>query len=113
MSKFIEHLEASLMGHRRVVPEALRFFDIGKEVCPADMFCQTEDRYRYHVHFEMQVYCKPEHEQHHTKNVVREMKEVIYGELRSRLLALERAVYDRSEEDCGSIIRDIMREVFE
>jgi hypothetical protein len=46
------------------------------------------------------------------KNVVREIRDVIYGDLKNRILRLERAIYEQNTDNILVEIRDIIREIW-
>ena len=56
--------------------------------------------------------CKPEARQGMLENVVRQIREEIYGDLKNRIIKLERAYYEEDNKTFMEQIRDINREIF-
>ncbi len=108
MSAFIDKIEECLTGRNRAV-----FGPITTEVDTAvtDALGQIPE-YLFEVRWGRRVSCRTEDFDTVFKNVIRELREAIYGELRGRLIRLERAVYECDERAVRMEIRDIMSEVF-
>ena len=109
MSNFINTIKAAMTGVRRVAYPLLKI--TVSDTTPDPLRAQNE--YEINVLWSRKVYCKPEHLSFMLSNCVRELREEIYGDLKSRILRLERAVYEQDSPAALREIRDIIREVYE
>jgi len=108
MSKFINAIQTQLLGQRPIYPSLSVSTVKEFEAVSYD----TLAKYLISVSFEQIITCRPEELSYAKDNVVKELREIIYGEFRDNILQLERAVYARDEKVIFQKIGDIMQEVF-
>lgn len=109
MSKFIESVTAQLTHRERpVIPDLVASLQVGEEVVGRTL----QREYRIGVRYESSIFCEPQDLKLAIENFVYMLKQEIYGDLRHRLILLERAVLERDCELVRSIIRDILAECF-
>lgn len=58
------------------------------------------------------VACEPKDLGVAIDSVVRELRDAIYGDIRQRIIRLERAVYEQDRDAILTETRDIVREIF-
>ena len=110
MSRFIEAVEAKLTGKEEVIYPPLKVsFTEGHGPVWPDRLKQYEIGVRWTVY----VRCDPERLDSVMTNVTRELREVVYGSFRDRIIRLERAMYEYDLETMYREVRDLLREVLE
>lgn len=110
MSKFIEAISSNLTGHRKAayVPLKTRITEINYATAQMDYL----NEYDISVVWSRRIHCRSKDIPDMLDNAVRELREVIYGDIKHRLLELERHVYEGDMEASKSAIRDIIGEVY-
>lgn len=109
MSKFIDAVTAELTGNRRAVLGPLTVVQHWSDVFNPAMTYE----YDIGVTWKVRTHCEKAALQHVTRNVLRHLREDVYGEFRDRILRLERAVYEHDREKILMETRDLVREVME
>ena len=109
MSKFIDSIKIALTGKKYRVPPKITV-----KYEPIDDFITFDDMngYRAFVLWEMFFRCRPQEVEILLDNFTRELKELIYGDLRHQLRRLEVAVIEEKREEALSALRDINREIY-
>lgn len=107
MSKFIDKIRSQLTGVRSARMGPLRASV--KVVDSIDYDLNHE--YDISVKWGRKVSCRPKDLEPVIDNVIRELREEIYGDIRSRIRRLELAVYEGNEKEMCVEIRDIVREI--
>ena len=110
MSKFMEAVEAKLTGQRvAIIPELVVTQDYDSLVPLATQ----EDAIQYDigVAWKVRTHCKPRDVPAVTENVIRQLREEIYGQFRWRAIQIQRAAYEQDREKLHMHIRDLMREI--
>lgn len=114
MSKFIDKIEAQLTGRNNAVYGPIKTELLTTEIS-IDSFNIDNPlitrEYKIGVGWYQKVSCRPEDLKHVLKNVVSELTEEIYGDLRNRIIRLERAMYEYDINKMRMVIRDIIREI--
>jgi hypothetical protein len=110
MSKFINEVKSHLLGSKRkVIYEPL---DVKLSIeSPTYSDPSYQNHYRASVEWGCEFFCMHKDMNPMIDNVCRELREVVYGELKSYLHLLERYIYERKEEEALMVIRDIIREI--
>jgi hypothetical protein len=104
MSKFIDAVGAELhTGRKYNLMEPLSVtMDVADPIGDGMLL-----EYRVGVKWGRVVHCKPKDSMRILDNVVLELRHEVYGELWSTIIRLERAIYERDEQEMLSAIRDI------
>lgn len=111
MSKFIDAVGASLREGKRATRQPFAPLKASETYITAPEF-RLLNEYRMGVYWERSGFCDPKDLPMLRENGIKELRDAVYGDLRSRILALERAVYEQDNEAARSCIRDILSEVF-
>jgi len=112
MTKMIDNVKAEFTGNRKMGMGSLRSILITNDVpCPLGMSPELKE-YVAHVEWVAKFYCDPENLQPMLESIIRELREAIYGELKERIIRLERAVYEEDRDKIVMEIRDIIREIY-
>lgn len=112
MSKFIDAVKAQLYPwHDRAVTGPLSALkcDCCSTAVPHDIM----RRYEIGVEYKWVVEVHPEAVQFMKENIVRELRELVYGDFREKLLELERSIYSYEYNKSKDLIRDLFRETFD
>jgi hypothetical protein len=72
---------------------------------------QATEEYEFKVLWRVIASCERQDFYAMQNNVVRELREAIYGQFRERVLMLERAIYEHDREKVLMHTRDLIREV--
>jgi hypothetical protein len=110
MSKFIDAVTAELGYRKKHILPPLTVTKEFREDSP--MLVDSLSEYKIEVRWKVTGYCKPNELHIVQENVIRELREVVYGDFKDRIIRLERAVYERDDKVAQMEIRDILREVF-
>ena len=110
MSRFIDHVRAKMTGQKvAVVPELAVTVD--KEVLPfPDDFALTQ--YDIGVEWKSRTHCRPVDLPHVIDNVVKQLREDVYGEFRHTALEIQRAAYERNYEKMHALIRELLEQIY-
>lgn len=109
MSKFIEKVQAKLTGQEvAVIPELSVTVDVDPLPFPDDRMKQ----YDIGVEWKVRTHCTPDALEHVLGNVVRQLREEIYGQFRWRVLQIQRCAYERDGDKLHMHIRDLLREIY-
>ena len=106
MSRLIESIKADLTGKRIASKHNLIKADI--EVMEPGYITE----YKIHFGGVIQVHCKPKDINLMLDNVIRQIREEIYGDIKNRIIRLERAYYMEDDKTIRSELRDINKEIF-
>jgi len=106
MSRLIESIRADLSGRRFASEHHLIRADI--EVIEPGYITE----YKIHFGGAIQVHCKSKDINLMLDNVIRQIREEIYGDIKNRIIRLERAYYMEDDKTVRSELRDINREIF-
>lgn len=112
MSKFIDAVTAELTGNRYPVLEHMTIVQKWSDDATAFNSAMTYE-YDIGVTWKVRTHCDKAALQHVTRNVLRQLREAVYGEFRDRVLRLERAVWEHDREKILMETRDLVREVME
>jgi|GEM_PF-3198933 hypothetical protein len=110
MSKFIDAVRAELLHERKVCFSPM--LAVKKEYKRPTPDYDDLTEYCISVGWVQTGFCKPEELAPMLDNVIRALREAIYGDIKQRAIKLERAIYEQDRDTILSEIRDIMREVF-
>lgn len=110
MSQFIDSVKEKITGKRSPIYEPL-CVDITTKDDPAKFF-RIKNEYEIEVSWRRRISCETKDIRPVIDNVVRELREAVYGDLKQQVLRLERAVYEQDREAILSETRDIVREIF-
>jgi hypothetical protein len=110
MSKFLDAVEAKLHGSRRMAMWPMEPLSVTREVTTPASYTALQN-YEIGVHWKVRLSCDPKDLQPALKNVMRELQEAVYGEFRSRIIRLERAILEHDEQKARSEVRDLLVEV--
>ena len=105
MSSFIEHVKAKLTGQRVAIPPELKIVEDIKDCWPDTAHLQ----YDIGVEWKVRTHCKPEDLQSVASNVVRQLREDVYGEFRQKVLLAQRSFYERDMRTLEQHLRDLLR----
>lgn len=112
MSKFIDAVKEQFTGNVSMIFEPLK--TTLKDISSTSIEDPRNMReYNIEVRWGSVVECEPRDLSNMLKNFIRELKEVVYGDLRNRIIDLERSLYQHDEEKMRMLMRDILREIFE
>jgi hypothetical protein len=111
MSRFLDAIRAGRTGRRAAILEPLSC-GVRKVESRLDPF-QTTEEYEFKVEWRARAFCQQQDFDGMMKNIYRELQEVVYGDLRERILRLERAIYEQDRAKVLVATRDIMREIME
>lgn len=109
MSRFIEEVKGELLRENR---RAGRMFPVSCERIINPVPYQELVGYKISVTFGRTGHCRPQDLQQATENVVRELREAVYGDIKKRILDLERAMVEHDIDKMYSAMRDINKEIF-
>jgi hypothetical protein len=112
MSAFIDNITAVLTGTEKPAYQPLEV-KIEQAVIDTSNHIpfSTIQEYEIGVKWSAKVSCESMDKQHLINNVIQEFKEVVYGDLRKRIIDLERAVYAQDHSQALMATREIMREI--
>ena len=111
MSRFTDRVKAILMHplkEKNVFPPLEIIMEEGEIDFPDRL-----KKYKIGVGFWIETYCSEEDLRPMTENVIREIKEIIYGDVRERFIQLERTIYNQDMQKTRIEVRDLMKEIFE
>ena len=111
MTEIIDNLKADMTGKRRVRREPYRVTVTDDTVSPV---VPPTPLHEYNISFswKQRIHCLPKDLDKLLDNTIKEIKEVIYGDSRKRLLELERFIYAGEQQKAEMVIRDLLREFF-
>ena len=114
MSKFIEKIEHRATEQVKAEYSRLKYKD-SLNVDVVKTFDEHKRLYEYDfsVKFGKKMYCRTQDINVMYDNIIHELKEEIYGDIRNRILRLERAIYGQDNDRALMEIRGIIQEVFE
>jgi hypothetical protein len=107
MSKFIEQVRAKLTGQRVAVMPELSVTEMVEEVFKDTSVLQ----YDIGVEWKIRTHCAPQAVPHVLDNVVRQLREEIYGQFRRRAIEIQRSAYEQDYNKMHMHIRDLLREI--
>jgi len=109
MSKFIDSIEARLTGRRYAGYSPL--LKITESTVPCAPEAPTLNEYRVKVTYGANISCEEPQKAHMIKNVIHDLRDDMYGDLRRKMRALERHIYAHEMEDARGLIADIFVEI--
>ena len=107
MSKFIDAIEAKIL-ERKVFPNTYTLLDVTKEVTEISPIGYE---YRVGVTYGARITCMPNELPYAVGNIVKQLKNDIYGTLRDDCIRLERCLLNRDFDAALSALRDIETEI--
>jgi len=113
MSKFIDQITLILLRGYKAERNSPKIWakpsvSIEAEYTEFNMLTQ----YRVGVEFMNSFYAKDRMEAEHLKeNFIEEVKEFVYGDLRSKFRNLEVAIYDQDRQQCQKLMDEIFNEI--
>lgn len=110
MSRFLDALEEFRTGRRNAVHGGPLMLAWQKIPDPPFTISAT-DEYRFVLHWEVKVFCGDKHLKEVRKNVDRQIRREIYGDLIDRAIQIERAVYEQDTEKLLMHTRDLILEL--
>ena len=110
MSKFIDKIESQLTGKEKIKYSQLHaeFKQIPHDISE---YCKLKE-YVIGIEWKRKIQCEPKVLTLMIENCIRELREEIYGDIKERILRLERAVYEEDNKKAHQEMRDIIRETF-
>lgn len=109
MSEFIKHIKSEILHKNR--PQRFMPLRSVSKIIDEPISVNIQRLYEIKVEWATRGYCEPRHFDKYFRNVVRELREAIYGEFRDKLIVLERAIYEQEVEPALKALDAIMREV--
>lgn len=113
MSKFLEALECKMKdtksARRYPIPALEVIVSMSANNPPG--VADVMRHYKIGVSYGFEVVCLPVEKNQMVDNVFREMQDIIYGDFRSKMFRLERAIYKQDDTEIKSIMRDIFTEI--
>ena len=110
MSKFIDDLEVILTGNRSAAYSPL---GVKMENTNKDYFTHTQlDEYVLQVIWKVIVNCEKGDLSDIKRNVISELKNYLFGDLRVKILQLERSLYEHDYKQTKKLINDILEETY-
>jgi hypothetical protein len=110
MSRFIEAIRHRMTGRKFPLLEPLSVVmnrrKDGEQLEAHDF--RTADEFEYEVAWRVRVKCEQPEANLIGNSVLRELREAVYGDLRDRIIRLERAVYEQDRERILMETRDIV-----
>jgi hypothetical protein len=110
MSEFIKHIKSQII-ERRDRPQRWTPLHVSARIVDEPYSVNVQKLYEIKVEWITRGYCEPRHFDIYLDNVIRELREAVYGELREKLFKLERAIYEQEMEQALTAINAVMREV--
>jgi hypothetical protein len=107
VSKLIDQVQAKLTGQRVALMPELTVTEKVEDVFDNLSVLQ----YDIGVEWKIRTHCDRKDVPHVLKNVVRQLREEIYGEFRRRALEIQRAAYEREYEKMHMLIRDMLVDI--
>ena len=113
MSKFIDAVKCSLTHQAHGQMDMFRMYpllsvDEHVEAVPYSILLE----HKIKVEWGVCVHCRPEDADACKGNVVAELRDAVYGDMRKMLRELERAFYCRDEAGVKKAIDDLQREIY-
>lgn len=108
MSQFIDTITSQLTGN--VVVDSKAPLKVGVKI--ETNFESLLNEYDISVIWKRKGFCKKSDMENLLNNVIRELRNSIYGDLYSKIIRLERYVYTQEDVKAEMVIRDIVREIF-
>jgi hypothetical protein len=107
MSKFIDQVQAKLTGQRVALMPELTVTEKVEDV----LHDYSVFQYDIGVEWKVRTHCDRKDVEHVVKNVVRQLREDIYGEFRRRAIEIQRAAYEREYDKMHMLIRDMLVDI--
>jgi len=110
MSKFIDAIKAEMTGRKfadMLIPPLL---SVTEDLQRVDDY-STAVEYRIHVTYGCNVQCQPKDLEDAKANIIRSLREEIFGDARKKAHALHRAVYSGSRDQVFEKLDDLMKEI--
>jgi hypothetical protein len=107
MSKFIDQVQAKLTGQRIAVMPELTVTEKVQDVLGDYSVLQ----YDIGVEWKVRTHCERKDVQHVHSNVVKQLREDIYGQFRRRALEIQRAAYEQDYQKMHMLIRDMLVDI--
>jgi hypothetical protein len=108
MSKFVEAIEAQLTGRHEYLPQDLKD-RLHASLTKIEIDSDTLSCYRIGVQWGKIVRCRDEDIGNLIENLIKQLKIDLYGDIREHILAMERAFYERKEDEMRSQIHKILK----
>ena len=111
MSKVIDNIRGDLTG-KRFASTYGRL--IGATIDADYKKLSSQELVEYEIIFGGKIItkCRTEDRYNMLNNVVRQIREELYGDIKNRIINLERAFYEENYQEVQSQLRDIMKEIF-
>jgi hypothetical protein len=113
MSKFIDAVKALATGREWRVfdPLSLKISRVDDPI-NQDLMVHSGREYLIGVRWEVAIKCKPEALSSAQANVMRQLREAVYGDLREHVLKLERALLEWDQRTMEKEIKALLEETF-
>jgi hypothetical protein len=112
MSKFIDAVKAEVLyGYDKLSRQKIPALKITEEI-NKPLLHNIMRRYSIGVGYKWVLEVRPEDVPFMKDNIIRELRDLVYGDFREKLLKLERAVYEQEYLEAQELIRDLFRETY-
>ncbi len=111
MTEIIDNLKADMTGRRKVRKEPCGVI-VTDDTANTSKAPAIMNEYNINFSWNQRIHCLPKDLNNMLDNTIRDIKEVIYGDSRKRLLELEGFVCAGEQKKAVMVIRDLLREFF-